>query len=446
MPKLNLDHIAQPLRRLAVDLSTVVPDPRNARTHSPDQVQAIADSMKRFGVDQPLVVQLQGRVVRKGNGRLEAATLNGWTHLPAVIVDESEVDAQCRALADNRLSDLAGWDDGVLRELLAEAPDDGVPGWTADQIAELVQEAGEQADPKLGRLSGLFVAPPFNVLDTKQGYWQERKREWMALGVESELGRFKGENGKGRVFTASVVGLGNSPKKTVSIFDPVLCEIAYRWFCPPGGSILDPFAGGSVRGIVASRLGRQYVGIELRPEQIESNREQADRICAEPFPVWIEGDAVNVADLTAQDEPYDFVFSCPPYGDLERYSDDPRDLSAMDAETFDATYAACLSDACDRLKPDRFAVFVIGDVRDKRGRLRGLPAATVRACEGSGLVFWNDAVLLTSIGSLPMRAEAGFNSSRKLVRGYQCVYVFAKGNPKSATEAVGHVDVAGEEP
>ncbi|HXF87125.1 MAG TPA: hypothetical protein VNK48_02075 [Xanthobacteraceae bacterium] len=42
-----------------------------------------------------------------------------------------------------------------------------------------------------------------------------------------------------------------------SIFDPVLCEIAYRWFCPPGGSVLDPFAGGSVRGIVASRLGRR---------------------------------------------------------------------------------------------------------------------------------------------------------------------------------------------
>lgn len=43
-----------------------------------------------------------------------------------------------------------------------------------------------------------------------------------------------------------------------SIFDPVLCELAYRWFCPPGGSILDPFAGGSVRGIVAGILGREY--------------------------------------------------------------------------------------------------------------------------------------------------------------------------------------------
>lgn len=57
-----------------------------------------------------------------------------------------------------------------------------------------------------------------------------------------------------------------------SIFDPVLCEIAYRWFCPQGGTVLDPFAGGSVRGIVASRLGYRYVGIELRQEQVEANR------------------------------------------------------------------------------------------------------------------------------------------------------------------------------
>jgi DNA modification methylase len=47
-----------------------------------------------------------------------------------------------------------------------------------------------------------------------------------------------------------------------------LCEIAYRWFCPPGGTVLDPFAGGSVRGIVAAKLGRRYFGVDLRAEQV----------------------------------------------------------------------------------------------------------------------------------------------------------------------------------
>jgi hypothetical protein len=59
-----------------------------------------------------------------------------------------------------------------------------------------------------------------------------------------------------------------------SVFDPVLCELALRWFSGPGARVLDPFAGGSVRGIVAAALGREYVGIELRAEQVGANREQ----------------------------------------------------------------------------------------------------------------------------------------------------------------------------
>src|SRR5688572_26019357 len=75
-----------------------------------------------------------------------------------------------------------------------------------------------------------------------------------------------------------------------SIFDPVLCELIYRWFCPPRGVVFDPFAGGSVRGIVASKLGRAYVGIDLAEGQLAANRMQADAICDEPMPDWRRGD------------------------------------------------------------------------------------------------------------------------------------------------------------
>jgi len=50
-----------------------------------------------------------------------------------------------------------------------------------------------------------------------------------------------------------------------SIFDPVLCEIAYRWFPPVGGLILTPFAGLSVRGILPSPHCRPYIGPQYRP-------------------------------------------------------------------------------------------------------------------------------------------------------------------------------------
>jgi hypothetical protein len=100
-----------------------------------------------------------------------------------------------------------------------------------------------------------------------------------------------------------------------SIFDPVLCELAYRWFSPPGCLVLDPFAGGSVRGIVAAKCGREYFGVDLRPEQVAANEAQAARICGEGIaPLWRVGDSAAV--IPALDVEADFVFSCPPYGDL----------------------------------------------------------------------------------------------------------------------------------
>ena len=93
-----------------------------------------------------------------------------------------------------------------------------------------------------------FVIPPFSVLDSRQSYWLRRKRKWIALGIQSELGRdaacFNNKEFLGSI-DPQLQNLSNT-----SIFDPVLCEIAYRWFCPTGGTVIDPFAGGSVRGIV----------------------------------------------------------------------------------------------------------------------------------------------------------------------------------------------------
>lgn len=99
-----------------------------------------------------------------------------------------------------------------------------------------------------------------------------------------------------------------------SIFDPVLCELAYRWFSPPGGVVLDPFAGGSVRGIVASKLGRRYHGVDLSAPQIAANRVQAESICAgdEFPPTWYNGSSVDIEQI-CEGTRADMIFSCPPY-------------------------------------------------------------------------------------------------------------------------------------
>jgi DNA modification methylase len=215
-----------------------------------------------------------------------------------------------------------------------------------------------------------------------------------------------------------------------SIFDPVLCELVYRWFCTPGGIVIDPFAGGSVRGIVASHLGLQYIGIDLRPEQIEANREQAARIAKDPQPVWIVGDSRNIGTLCT-DVKADLIFSCPPYADLERYSDDPLDLSTMDYPVFIEAYRAIIAASCSTLKPNRFACFVVGDIRDREGFYRGFVSDTRQAFEDCGLHLYNEAVLVTAVGSLPIRVGKQFSGGRKLGKTHQNVLVFYNGDPKA---------------
>lgn len=215
-----------------------------------------------------------------------------------------------------------------------------------------------------------------------------------------------------------------------SIFDPVLCEIAYRWFCPPGGAILDPFAGGSVRGVVASVLGYAYHGCELRAEQVAANRAQID-ICRTPAPIWHCADSRNIAAV-CDGLSADMVFSCPPYADLEVYSDDPRDLSQMDYPEFIEAYRAIIAAACGMLRPDSFACFVVGEVRDKRGNYRNFVGDTVEAFRAAGLHYYNEAILLTAVGSLPVRVGKQFVAGRKLGKTHQNVLVFVKGDGKRA--------------
>lgn len=306
-------------------------------------------------------------------------------------------------------------------------------------------------------LSDKFVVPPFSVLDTRQGYWQARRREWLALGIRGELGRPLAADGREAMDYSSVsrsgvagttrvattmahITVGTAPDiaerfesagYNTSIFDPVIAELAYRWFAPEGGTILDPFAGGSVRGIVASRLGHPYIGIDLSERQLVANRLQAASICepVHPVPDWRHGDARAV--LGAGGVPQvDLVFTCPPYFDLEVYSDHPSDLSAMSWFDFLVAYEAIIELACERLHRGRFAVIVVSEIRGPDGAYRGLVPRTIHAFERCGMRFYNEAILVNSIGSLPIRITRQFEAGRKLGRTHQNVLVFAKGEPE----------------
>lgn len=311
-----------------------------------------------------------------------------------------------------------------------------------------------------------FLVPPFSVLDARAGYWQDRKRAWLNLGIKGELGReltLLDEDGAlGGIDSAAGRGdrlLSNATPRTgyggdydlskgenawggsgTSVFDPVLCELIYRWYAPAGGLIYDPFAGGSVRGIVAAALEHYYYGTDLSAQQIAANEQQSATIGAalgwSTAPTWHVCDARDARKhLPASSA--DLIFTCPPYYDLEVYSDDPRDLSvASTYEEFLGAYRHCLAVAAETLKPDRFACIVVGEVRDKRtGGYVGLVPDTIRAFEAAGLTYYNEGILVTSVGSLPIRTSRLFGPGRKLGKSHQNVLVFVKGDWRAACAA-----------
>lgn len=268
-------------------------------------------------------------------------------------------------------------------------------------------------------LKDIFIVPPISVLDVKQGYWKTRRKSWLSLGIESELGR--GDN------LLSLSPLLKKKQKSTSIFDPVLCEVMYMWFSKVDDVVYDRFCGGSVRGIVASKTKRNYIGIDIRDEQLSANKRQAEQLCDDYLPKYHHADS-NVKTK------YDFFFTCPPYFDLEVYSDRDDDLSNMSEEEFWNSYREILLTSLKQLKNNRFAAIVVGDVRRKDGSYIQLPQETIRIFNEAGLTYYNDMVLLQEPATAAMRSFNYMNASRKIAKAHQNVLVFVKGDATLSTK------------
>ena len=289
-----------------------------------------------------------------------------------------------------------------------------------------------------GALADKFITPPLSVIDSRQGYWQERKRSWASLGLRNFDGRKSDLLGFGDE-RSDFMGqkMKSMSHRTTSVFDPVLAEIIVTWFSPEGGKVLDPFAGGPARGIVSSILGREYVGIDLRPEQVDADVIFAETVCGPIPPRYIVGDSSVVAGEI--DDSFDLVMTCPPYFDLERYSDDPHDLSAMDADGFSDSYRAVISACCGALARDGMAAFVVGDVRGKDGSYRDLPGLTIDAFEACGMGLYDRIIYIQPYGTAPVRAGKQFKATRKVCNVNEQILIFTgHGNIPRLGEVVSH--------
>ncbi len=414
----------------------------NTRVHPQEQVDQIKSSIAEFGMCTPIGIHNNSIVY--GHGRHEALKQLGYEEVPTLDLSHL-TDAQRKAfiIADNKIGDNSTWDEELLKVEIEELQEMDfnidLLGFDIDELKDLdigvdkldLQGISENSN---GSILEKFAIAPFTIFDARSGNWQNRKKYWLDSGIDSSKGRESG-------MTFNKDSLMSIDGKDTSIFDPVLCEIGYSWFCPKNGSIFDPFAGGSVRGIMASFLDRHYIGIDLRQEQIDANNGQLHLIEDDNAPTWICGDSLNAKDLVGSDFRADLVFSCPPYADLEVYSDNPKDLSNMDYKGFINIYGKIIQNCYDILKDDTFAFWVVGEVRDKKGNYYNFIGDTIQAFLCAGFNYYNEAILATAVGSTSLRVGNYMKTSRKLGKTHQNILVFLKGDAKKATAKCGEIEM-----
>lgn len=134
-----------PSKLVTVPIETLVPDPKNARSHNGRNLEAIQGSLKAFGQVENLVVQQGTNRVIGGHGRLEAMKAMGMTHAEVRMVDLTDAQASKLGLALNRTAELAGWDLGNLGQTIEELKNDNIDvsdiGFSDDEIGAIFPDA-----------------------------------------------------------------------------------------------------------------------------------------------------------------------------------------------------------------------------------------------------------------------------------------------------------------
>lgn len=452
-----------------VPLESLKPFAGNPRKNA-EAVEALVRSIEAFGYTNPILARRENKEIIAGHTRLLALQKIGAERAPVIFLDLDEKDSRVYSLFDNKSVENTEWDIPKLGEVVIGLKDLDIDfsltGFSCRELGELL--GNEEKPLSINPLSQDYVFPPFSVLNSASGDWQRRKRAWFSLGLKNDIDARRGMKATGS-YTGSIQSfyiykdkaesllgqkLSNKdfidkylrdflPKDSLiettetggilSIFDPVLTELMYRWFCPPGGLIIDPFAGGCVRGIVACLLGYKYLGIDVNEKQILANKKVAEPLSLNTD-LWIYGDSREgwASYITEAD----FIFSCPPYPGVEIYTNDPRDISTMSYPDFRKTYVDIIAKAVSVLRDNRFAGFLVGQCRDKKngGAYHNFVSDTISAFLDAGCKFYNELIFVNPVGSLPQRIRRAWGKSRKIGLHHQTMLIFYKGDTKKIRE------------
>lgn len=278
--------------------------------------------------------------------------------------------------------------------------------------------------PIIDTLSLRYKINPFSVINKTSPVFKK---------IESKYNYLKLNNGRentivGNFKNNSIYAPKNTEKSYISEFSPALVEIFTYWFCKKSGHILDPFCGGAVRGLVSINNGFKYTGIDVRAEQIDDNKKITENLNGINY---ICADSLDYTKNCT--EKFDMLLTCPPYGNLEVYSDLKEDLSNKNYSEFLILYKQIIINSINKLNENSFAVIVLSDFRQKDkggyfGKINPFVSDTIQIVhENTNCYLYNKGIIISAIGSAGMRADKIFRY-RKLTKIHEEFLVFYKGD------------------
>ena len=416
--------------------------------------QSIEDNPEMTALREILVFPQGDRyVIIGGNMRYEAMKSLGLETAPCKVIPADTPVEKLRQIVLKDNSGFGEWDYDLLgnewdKQLIDDCCID-VPH--VPTLEEMEEEKRQEEEEALVRdLRKAWIVPPMSVFDTRSGEWQTRKKLWRQLVNNKTIGetreatlypsllprypqlykKSQAEREKlGISFreyienyaTEEDLKLDGAFAAGTSLFDPVLAEVVMKWFAPKNGKIIDPFGGEPTKGIVAGVLGYNYVAVEFREEQVETNQ----RVCINyPNVQYYHGDSNNIDQIVKEGE-FDLCFTSLPYYDLEVYSKD--DLSALGSyEEFMENYHNIFKKCVEKLKDDSFLVVKVGEIRNKKtGVYRNFVGDNITIFKDLGLNYWNEIILVNPVGTACLRAEKGMET-RKVQHVHQNILVFKK--------------------
>jgi len=205
-----------------------------------------------------------------------------------------------------------------------------------------------------------------------------------------------------------------------SVFNPHLVQMIISAYCPLNARIYDAFGGGGTRGYVSTKMGHKYTGIEIRKEEVDRLKEQMKK--------WnIHFEILNEdSSKYKPNKMFNFAFTCPPYYDLEIYSNLDGDLSnSYSYGNYLDKLKMVLRNIYDVLEENSFAIFVVGDFRNKEGFLEHLNGDLVRIASYVGFKLW-DEIIWMGASNVALTRCGKFEVNRKSVRMHEYIIILKK--------------------